>query len=131
MSSSFLRTIGRHKTAVAQAHVYPGQKGEVTINGKAMSAYFPTPQTQDFVLSPFSAVGLESPFSTTIKVTGGGMNGQAHAIRLALARALVKHEETWRTSLKKLGYLMRDPRKKERKKFGKKSARRSPQWAKR
>lgn len=115
---------GRRKTAIAQVRLYPTGGGKVTINDKAV-------ETPDEVyLAPLRLVGQAS-MDMTVVVRGGGFNGQSEAIRHGVARALLEVDEEYRTTLKRAGYLTRDPRAKERKKFGFKSARRSPQWSKR
>ena len=106
-------------------------KGAVTVNGRALDKYFSTVELRDQVLAPLKTVGQEGAVDLSAKVEGGGVRGQAEAVRHGLSRALIQLNPTFRTALKKLGFLTRDPRKRERKKFGKKSARRSPQWSKR
>ena len=124
-SQKYHYATGRRKTAVAQVRLYPNGSGKLTINEQAV-----TPETQIY-LEPLKLVGQLGNTDVTIKVGGGGIHGQIEAIRHGVARALVTLDETYRTTLKKAGYLTRDPREKERKKFGLKSARRSPQWSKR
>lgn len=116
---------GRRKTAVAQVRLYTNGSGKITVNQAAI-----TPETQVY-LEPLKLVGQFGNTDLSVKVVGGGFNGQLEAIRHGIARALVNADESFRTTLKKAGYLTRDPREKERKKFGLKSARRSPQWSKR
>lgn len=115
---------GRRKTAVAQVRIYPKGSGKVSINEKEVAA--PSP----LYLEPLKLVGHQDA-DITVRVSGGGFQGQTEAIRHGVARALVKMDETYRTTLKKAGLLTRDPRAKERKKFGLKGARRAPQWSKR
>lgn len=122
--------IGRRKRAVAQVRLYPEGNGEILVNGKDYKAYLPVYALQEAVLAPLATVGLEK-IRVEAKVAGGGMRGQAEAIRHGVARALLLINADWRTSLKKQGFLTRDPREKERKKPGLKKARRAPQWAKR
>lgn len=128
---SFIPAIGRRKTAIARVRLIKNGKGAVTINGREMEKYFSTYDVRDDVMSPLRAVGQETSVDVSAKVVGGGIRGQAQAVRLGIARALIELNPTFRVALKKLGYLSRDSRKRERKKFGKKSARRSPQWSKR
>lgn len=128
---SFIAAVGRRKTAVARVRLIKNGKGMITINGKKMEQYFSTYDLREQVASPLKAVGQEGAVDVSAKVTGGGILGQAQAIRLGISRALTELNPTFRTALKKLGYLTRDSRKRERKKFGHKSARRSPQWSKR
>jgi len=116
---------GRRKSAVAQVRLYENGSGKFTINTKAV-----TPSTELY-LEPLKLVGKYGNTDLSVQVAGGGTQGQLEAIRHGVARALVELDETFRTTLKKAGYLTRDPREKERKKFGLKSARRSPQWSKR
>lgn len=115
---------GRRKTAVAQVRVYPGGSGKVTVNEKPVSG-------EPVYLAPLKLVGLSSSTDITVKVLGGGTAGQQEAIRHGIARAIVVMDEEYKTTLRKAGYLTRDPREKERKKPGLLGARRSPQWSKR
>jgi len=124
------KTLGRRKEAVVQIKITPG-RGEITVNNKPLNDYFPHFEWQDLVKAPFVAAGLENKFNVAALAKGGGVRGQAEALRLAIARALVKENAELRGTLKKLGFLSRDARVKERKKYGKKKARRSPQWSKR
>lgn len=128
---SFISAIGRRKTSIARVRLIKNGKGVVTVNGKQMENYFGTFDLREQVTSPLKAVGQEGAVDVSTKVTGGGIRGQAEAIRLGLSRALCELNPTYRTALKKMGFLTRDSRKRERKKFGKKSARRGPQWSKR
>ncbi|MFA5936191.1 MAG: 30S ribosomal protein S9 [Patescibacteria group bacterium] len=123
--------IGRRKTSVARVRLIKNGKGTITVNGKKMEAYFSTFDLREQVASPMKTVGQDTTVDISAKVEGGGIRGQAQAIRQGISRALIELNPTYRTALKKLGYLTRDSRKRERKKFGKKSARRSPQWSKR
>ncbi len=131
LTSKYIQSVGRRKLATAQVRLHASGTGQVFVNGTTLEIYFPMALYQDIVKSPLKAVGAESGFDIGAKVVGGGKRGQADGIRLGIARALILHNPEWRTTLKKLGYLTRDPRVRERKKFGKKSARRSPQWSKR
>ena len=124
------KTLGRRKEAVVQVKLTPG-RGEIVVNGKPINEYFPHSEWQGLVRAPFVAVGLEKNFNVAARAKGGGIKGQAEALRLAIARALVRENTELRATLKKLGYMSRDARVKERKKYGKKKARRSPQWSKR
>ena len=121
----YFYAVGRRKTAVAQTRLFPEGSGKITVNDKAV-----TPETQIY-LEPLKLTGRFGNTDITIKVNGGGVQGQLEAIRHSIARALIILDETYKTTLKKAGFLTRDPREKERKKFGLKSARRSPQWSKR
>jgi small subunit ribosomal protein S9 len=115
---------GRRKTAVAQVRLYPKGNGKVTVNEASVE----DPST--VYLEPLKLVGQQD-MDISAHVQGGGFQGQIEAIRHGVARALVAMDEEFRTSLKKAGFLTRDPRAKERKKFGLKGARRAPQWSKR
>jgi small subunit ribosomal protein S9 len=115
---------GRRKTAVAQVRLYPGGSGKITVNEKVV-----TPAEQIY-LAPLTLVGLTNA-DISVKVQGGGFAGQQEAIRHGISRAIVAMDEAYKTTLRKAGYLTRDPREKERKKPGLLGARRSPQWSKR
>lgn len=130
-TKKYISAVGRRKRAVAQVRLYPAGSGKIEINGKAFEAFFPTEDHQRTLKSPLESVGSASDFDLTVLVKGGGMTGQVESIRMGISRALVEHNPEWRTSLKKLGYLTRDARKKERKKPGLKGARRAPQFSKR
>lgn len=128
----YIAAVGRRKRAIAQVRLYPGTgTGSIRVNERDSTSYFPLFELQKILVAPFIATGLEGKFDIQVKVLGGGMRGQAESIRLGIARALVVYNEELRTSLKKLGYLCRDARRRERKKYGHKGARRSPQWSKR
>jgi small subunit ribosomal protein S9 len=129
MSEVFAAT-GRRKTAVAQARITQGT-GKVEVNGRSLEEYFPTPSLQFTVLKAFEVTQLSNGFDVKVKATGGGVNGQAGAVRLAIARALLQHDNTLRPALKEEGLLTRDPRMKERKKAGQPGARKRFQFSKR
>ncbi len=128
---SFIATVGRRKTSIARVRVIKNGKGTITVNGKTLEKYFGTHELREQAASPLKAVGQETALDVSVKVNGGGILGQAQAIRMGIARGLLELNPMYRASLKKLGFLTRDSRKRERKKFGHKSARRSPQWSKR
>ncbi len=128
---SFLPAVGRRKSAVARVRLIKNGRGAVTVNGKELSAFFGRKDLQEQVVSPLKAVGQDEAVDVSAKVLGGGVRGQAESVRLGIARALCEMDAGYRTTLKKLGYLSRDPRVRERKKPGKRGARRSPQWSKR
>ncbi len=131
ISGKYLYAVGRRKTAVAQVRLYPDKGNDKHIvNKKAYTEYFPV-SLQPIVVAALSAVGLASDFVVSATVKGGGVNAQAEAIRLGVARAILKHDEALRTSLRAVGCLSRDARSVERKKPGLKKARRAPQWSKR
>jgi small subunit ribosomal protein S9 len=121
---------GRRKTAVARVFLRPG-KGDFTVNGRALESYFPTEASRGAVRQALLATETADKFDVLILAHGGGMTGQASAVRLGLSRALVEFNAELRPRLKKLGYLTRDARKRERKKYGQKGARKRFQFSKR
>jgi len=121
---------GRRKTAVARIFLRPG-KGDITVNGRALENYFPTEASRGAVKQALLATETADKFDVLILAHGGGIHGQASAVRLGLARALVEFNAELRPRLKKLGYLTRDARKRERKKYGQKGARKRFQVSKR
>lgn len=128
----YMYAVGRRKTAVAQVRLYPVKKAEgAVVNDRPMLEYFGTPGLEVVALSPLVTTGLSEAFRVTVVVRGGGLHGQAGAIKLGVARALVEHDLALRPVLKAAGFLTRDARAVERKKPGLKKARRAPQWAKR
>ena len=130
-SAAPISSVGRRKTAVARVRLIQNGQGQIVINSKPIENYFTTHDLYQQVLSPLKAVGQETTLDVSVRVAGGGVRGQAEAVRNGVARALIKLDPVFRKSLKKLGFLTRDARKRERKKFGLKSARRAPQWSKR
>ncbi|HBP00432.1 MAG: 30S ribosomal protein S9 [Candidatus Uhrbacteria bacterium GW2011_GWF2_41_16] len=130
-TQKYTHKIGRRKEAAAQVRLFASGTGVMTVNGRPYQTYFPHSEWQSLLLAPFVTSGMEGKFDVVATVKGGGIRGQAESIRLGIARALCVFNPEFRTALKKLGYLTRDPRVKERKKYGKKKARRSPQWSKR
>ncbi|HEX7586051.1 MAG TPA: 30S ribosomal protein S9 [Patescibacteria group bacterium] len=129
----YFSAVGKRKTSVAQVRIYKSKKAETetVVNGRKFSNYFPIARLQELIMAPLIVAGQGGIFNISIKVAGGGVNGQAEAIRLGISRALVNMDETLRKQLKNLGFLTRDSRIVERKKPGLKKARRAPQWAKR
>ncbi|MFS4416382.1 30S ribosomal protein S9 [Maribacter sp. 2307ULW6-5] len=125
-----IHKIGRRKTAVARVYVTTGT-GNITINNKKLAEYFPTATLQYKVNQPFTLTDNDTNFDVNAKVYGGGITGQAEAIRLALSRALVEVDAEHRSTLKPEGLLTRDPRMVERKKYGQKKARKKFQFSKR
>jgi small subunit ribosomal protein S9 len=121
---------GRRKCAIAQVRLFPGT-GDIIINGKSYKQLFPGVVHRHFVEHAFIATNTLGKYNAEIKVTGGGVSGQAVAIRHGIARGLVKVNETFKPILRKEGLLTRDPRVKERKKYGLKRARKAPQYTKR
>ncbi len=130
-SGKYTYAVGRRKQAVARVYLYANGNGEFTVNGKASEEYFRHVKWQDTVNGPMEEINMSKDFNIWVLVSGGGVNGQAEAIRLGIARALEKTDGDLRGPLKAKGYLSRDARVKERKKPGLKRARRSPQWSKR
>ena len=125
-----INTVGRRKTSVARLYMRPG-KGSFIINGKELDKYFASELLRLIVEQPLKLVDASSTFDYKVNIYGGGLKGQAEAIRLAVSRALVKNDEETRVVLKKEGFLTRDPRMVERKKYGRRKARRAFQWVKR
>ena len=125
-----IHKIGRRKTAVARVYVSAG-KGKITINQRDLKDYFPTATLQYKVKQPFALTSNEDTYDVNVNVYGGGITGQAEAIRLALSRVMCEVDEEHRTVLKPEGLLTRDPRMVERKKFGQKKARKKFQFSKR
>ena len=121
---------GRRKKSVARVRVYPGT-GMITINKRSIDEYFGLETLKLIVNQPYEVTDTLGKFDSVCTVTGGGISGQAGAIRHGLAKALLQVDETYRPALKKAGFLTRDPRMKERKKYGLKAARRAPQFSKR
>ena len=121
---------GRRKNSVARVRVYNGT-GKITINDRDIDDYFGLEPRKLIVRQPLAVAGVEGKFDIVVRVAGGGVSGQAGAIRHGLSRALLVYDENLRGELKKAGFLTRDPRMKERKKYGLKAARRAPQFSKR
>ena len=121
---------GRRKSSVARVRLIPG-KGEIVINKKPLDEYFPMEIVKREVKRPFEVAGCEGKYDVIVNVFGGGFTGQAGAIRHGISRALLEFDAELRPTLKKAGFLTRDPRMKERKKYGLKAARRAPQFSKR
>jgi small subunit ribosomal protein S9 len=126
----YIAAVGRRKTSVARVRVSNG-KGTITVNGRTFETYFPDIFWQRTVKEPLVLVGLDKQVDVSVLVRGGGVNSQAQAIRHGIARAAQQRDKALRTTLKKAGFLTRDPREKERKKYGLKRARRAPQFSKR
>jgi len=122
---------GRRKSSVARVRLIPGGTGVITINNRTIDNYFGLDTLKYIVRQPLEAVGMTAKFDLDVKVQGGGFTGQAGAIRFGLARALLQADPEYRAVLKKAGFLTRDSRMKERKKYGLKAARRAPQFSKR
>ena len=122
---------GRRKSSVARVHLYPGGTGVITINGRDIDDYFGLETLKYIVRQPLKVTDMVSKVDINTTVKGGGVTGQAGAIRHGVARALLLVDESYRQPLKEAGFLTRDPRMKERKKYGLKGARRAPQFSKR
>jgi len=130
-ADQYFEGVGRRKTAVARVRITPSKSSSFTINEKTVDEYFPYDALRKTATEPLTKLELPTKFSITVKIEGGGIASQSEAVRHGIGRALVKFDETLRTSVKQGGFLKRDPRMKERKKFGLKKARKSPQWSKR
>ena len=121
---------GRRKEAVAEVRLKPGQ-GRIVVNGRTLEAFFPRPTLQMLIRQPLLATQVDTQFDCVAKVHGGGISGQAGALQHGIARALAATDDALRSTLRKGGFLTRDPRAKERKKYGQKGARKRFQWTKR
>jgi small subunit ribosomal protein S9 len=130
LAEQYYQGTGRRKESVARVRLYPGA-GEVTVNGQPLEGYFPSRRHCIEALAPLAHLELKSDFNVVAKLEGGGVSGQAGALRMGIARALVESDIALRGELKKAGFLRRDSRMKERKKYGLKGARKRPQFSKR
>ncbi len=126
----YFYAIGKRKEAVARVRLFPGN-GAIVVNGKPMNEAFPLRTLQQAILEPFAATSITNNYSASVKVSGGGISGQAQAIRHGIARALLVANDELKPVLRKAGLLTRDSRIKERKKYGLKRARKAPQYTKR
>ena len=129
-SRPYFAGTGRRKTSVARVRLYNGT-GNVTVNGRDIDDYFGLDTLKYIIRQPLELTNLTGKFDVVVNVNGGGLSGQAGAVRHGIARALLLYDENLRAELKKAGFLTRDPRMKERKKYGLKAARRAPQFSKR
>ncbi len=128
----YYEAVGRRKRATVRVRLYPaGETAEIIVNGKPMAEYFPRMQDQLRLTEPLRLVEMEGKFNVSVLAKGGGISGQADAVRLGIARALIVADPALRPTLKKAGLLTRDARVKERKKPGLKRARKAPQYTKR
>jgi small subunit ribosomal protein S9 len=125
-----VQTVGRRKEAIVRVRLVPGT-GQFKLNGRTLEEYFPNKVHQQLIKEPFVTLEKAEQFDVLASLKGGGITGQAGALRLAIARALIEVEPEDRPPLKKAGFLTRDPRVKERKKYGLKKARKAPQYSKR
>jgi len=130
VSKPLAQTTGRRKEAVARARIRSGT-GVVTVNGRTFTDYFPTAMSRMVVVEPLRLLSLEENYDVDATIDGGGVTGQAGALRLGIARSLVENDPELRTQLTKAGFLTRDAREKETKKYGLKKARKAPQYSKR
>ena len=130
MAEVCFHAVGRRKKAIARVRLIPGE-GNIVINKRPIDEYFGLETLKTVVRQPLTLTDTLAKFDVIVNVTGGGYTGQAGAIRQGIARALVKADEELKDSIKKAGFLTRDPRMKERKKYGLKAARRAPQFSKR
>src|SRR3989344_1250621 len=129
--NAYIEGIGRRKTASARVRLTPAKERSITINDKSLSDYFRSSALEHAVLSVFSVNEADGNYAVSAHVAGGGIRAHADAVRLGIARALVKEDPERRIPLRHAGFLMRDPRSKERRKFGLKKARKAPQGSKR
>ena len=125
-----IQATGRRKRAVARVRLVPGS-GDITVNGRTLEDYFPSAVHRQQLTEPFRVTETEGSFDVSVTMHGGGPTGQAGAMRLGIARGLLEVDPEFRDSLKKAGFLTRDSRKKESKKYGLKKARKAPQYSKR
>lgn len=127
----YIETVGRRKTSVARVRMTEASKQTMIVNDLDVATYFPTAEMQHILEDAFKVSATPAKYKVTILVKGGGIHSQAEAVRHGIARGLIVADLMLRKVLKKAGYLKRDPRAKERRKFGLKKARKSPQWSKR
>jgi small subunit ribosomal protein S9 len=130
-TDKYIGAVGRRKTSTARVRITPSSKFSISINDRELESYFPTAELQKTVKSAFDILDLGQNFSVSAHITGGGVSSQADALRHGISRALIIYDESLRGKLKSAGFLKRDPRAKERRKFGLKKARKAPQWSKR
>lgn len=130
-AGEFFYAAGNRKTSVARVRLYDKGTGTIEVNGKKLEEYIGVPDKRDSIKAPLRITGHGKTFDITVKTSGGGLSGQADAIRHGIAKALLAFDPSLRITLKRAGFLTRDPRMKERKKYGLHRARRAPQWSKR
>lgn len=130
-TKTYIRALGRRKTATAVVKLYENGTNTFTINGKKSSEYFPTEELQKIIHDPIVKTKTTEKYDIVVTVKGSGIHSQAEAVRHGIARILAGQDDDTKNKVKKLGFLKRDPRAKERRKFGLKKARKSPQWSKR
>ena len=129
--AKYLEAVGRRKTSMARVRITAGEAQSYLVNGRDIATYFPTPELQRIIMDPLTKSKINAKFSVTVQAKGGGIHSQAEAVRHGISRALLLYDIELRKKLKKAGFLKRDPRMKERRKFGLKKARKAPQWSKR
>ena len=129
--AKYWEAVGRRKTAVARVRLFTAGEKEILVNGKSYENYFPDIELREIASAALEKMKLLDKFRVSAKIRGGGIHAQAEALRHGIARALILFNSDFRKRLKKAGFLTRDPRMRERKKFGLKRARRAPQWQKR
>ena len=130
-TARYIETVGRRKTSIARVRISPAAKTSYMLNDKTLEDYFKTLDLQRVAMSALVTSKLAATFTITAMIKGGGIHSQAEAFRHGVARAIDKYDKELHTTLKKAGFLKRDPRAKERRKFGLKKARKAPQWSKR
>lgn len=130
-TGKYFEAVGRRKTAIARVRLFPSKEASMDINGKTLEAYFPVKDMQITANEAIKSAKPAEKFHITVKLSGGGISAQSEALRHGIARALMVYDIQLRGGLKKAGLITRDARAKERRKFGFKKARKSPQWAKR
>lgn len=129
--TTYIEAVGRRKTSVARVRITPAAKASFVVNEKPVDEYFPTEALRKNAVDALAVAGVEQKFVVTVHLLGGGISSQSEAVRHGLARAVEKFQADLRKPLKAAGFLKRDPRMKERRKFGLKKARKAPQWSKR
>ena len=130
-NKKYIESVGRRKTSVARVRLTEAAKNAITVNNRELAAYFPTVELQRVATEALTKVKVPGKYKITALIKGGGISSQAVALRHAISRALIADDKELRTPLKREGFLKRDPRAKERRKFGLKKARKAPQWSKR
>ncbi len=130
-TKKYTEAVGRRKTSVARVRLFPDTKQSYSINDREFEVYFPTAELRMTVTDPMTKSKITEKFRVSAKLNGGGIHSQAEALRHGISRALIIFDKELRGVLKKEGFLKRDPRAKERRKFGLKKARKAPQWSKR
>lgn len=130
-AGKYIEAVGRRKTSSARVRITPANKESFVVNSKSLSEYFPTADMEQIVKEVLVLTGNEKAFAITVQVKGGGIHSQSEAVSHGLSRAIVKYNREFKDAIKQAKLLTRDPREKERRKFGLKKARKAPQWSKR